>query len=47
MRAGHEAELAKLVKDYEERLENQRVSMDTDMASRVKGQLMGLAGYGS
>ncbi|MEN8220475.1 MAG: hypothetical protein ABFS56_29825 [Pseudomonadota bacterium] len=42
---GHQAELAALKEDYEARLETQRAEMEADMAARIKGQLMGLAGY--
>jgi pyruvate-ferredoxin/flavodoxin oxidoreductase len=41
----HQAELAALKEDYEARLEKQRAEMEADIAARIKGQLMGLAGY--
>jgi len=41
----HQAELGALKKEYETRLANQRAEMEAEMAARVKGQLMALAGY--
>jgi pyruvate-ferredoxin/flavodoxin oxidoreductase len=41
----HQAELAALKQDYETRMENLRTEMEAEMAARVKGQLMNLAGY--
>ena len=41
----HQSELAALKQEYDVRLENQRAEMETEMATRVKGQLMELAGY--
>jgi len=41
----HQAELAALKQDYEARMENLRAEMEVEMAARVKGQLMNLAGY--
>lgn len=42
---GHQAELAALKQEYEARIENMRAEMETEMATHVKNQLMGLAGY--
>ncbi len=41
----HEAELAALKLDYENQLNNQRAEFEKEMATRVKGQLLDLAGY--
>jgi pyruvate-ferredoxin/flavodoxin oxidoreductase len=41
----HQAELAALKQEYEARIEKTRAEMETEMAARVKEQLMGLAGY--
>ncbi|MCK5522869.1 MAG: 4Fe-4S binding protein [Thiomargarita sp.] len=41
----HQAELAALKQEYEVRIEKTRAEMETEMATRVKEQLMGLAGY--
>lgn len=41
----HEADLVALKQENEERLENLRTEMEAEMAARVQGRLMSLAGY--
>ncbi|MEK8021917.1 MAG: 4Fe-4S binding protein [Candidatus Parabeggiatoa sp.] len=41
----HQAELAAQKAEYEARIENLRAEMEAEIADRVKGQLMTLAGY--
>ncbi|HEW97179.1 MAG: pyruvate ferredoxin oxidoreductase [Candidatus Parabeggiatoa sp. nov. 3] len=41
----HQAELATQKQEYEARIENLRAEMEAEIAARVKGQLMALAGY--
>ena len=41
----HQAELAAQKAEYEARIENLQAEMEAEIAARLKGQLMTLAGY--